>query len=427
MTMTEGELMREFTTRAKACLLEVDCLSSGNVNSEVAIICEAPGEHEANMKMPLVGGAGKKLWDILRTLDYTRKDFYVTNVVKKQVSLSSKTDARNPVKKTEVEHWEGLLDWELDQLPNLKYILCLGNFALHALTGDTGITKWRGSVFDCKVGRDRRTVKVIVTNNPAHILRNLSMEPMFKFDLAKLRRVMDGNFKTHRINTTTNPGIETVREWLEELTRCSDPIAFDIEVIANETTCIGFANNSTEGLCINFRDDKGHRYTVEEEITIRNEIQDFFLHPDNKFIAQNGSFDCGWLWYKDRIYVPPLWLDTLLAHHTLYPRMPHNLGYLTAQYTDHPYYKDEGKTWREGGNIEQFWEYNVKDCCITWACHRALLKELGQQKLKDFYFDHVQRLQPHLILMQVGGILADITLKDDIAASLKEELDDKLR
>ena len=101
--------------------------------------------------------------------------------------------------------------------------------------------------------------------------------------------------------------------------------------------------------------------------------------------------------------------------------MPHNLGYLTAQYTDHPYYKDEGKTWREGGNINQFWEYNVKDCCITWACHERILGELEKQKLDKFYFNHVQRLQPHLVKMQVGGILADTTLKDKIATELKEE------
>tara|TARA_Y100000310_G_scaffold265451_1_gene276490 strand:- start:2247 stop:3731 length:1485 start_codon:yes stop_codon:yes gene_type:complete len=106
--------------------------------------------------------------------------------------------------------------------------------------------------------------------------------------------------------------------------------------------------------------------------------------------------------------------------------MPHNLGYLTAQYTDHPYYKDEGKTWREGGDINQFWHYNIKDCCITWACHEDILKELKAQDLEEFYFNHVQRLQSHLIQMQVGGILADISLKDSIADSLKEELDAKL-
>jgi uracil-DNA glycosylase family 4 len=400
--VSEAWLMREFTTRAKACLLSVDCLGSGDLNSEICVISEAVNEHEAAMKMPMVGGRGRLLWDTLRPFNISRNDCYVTNVVKKQTSMSSKVDSKSPVKKSEMEHWEGLLEWELDHLPNLKYILCLGNFALHALTGDEGITKWRGSVFDCVVGRSKRVVKVVVTNEPGHVLRNLSMEPMYRFDIAKLRRVID------------------------RLERDNKPIAFDIEIIANETACIGFANNAYEGICINFRDNSKNRYTLSEERVLRDRIQRFFLNPQNKFIAQNGSFDCGWLWFKDRIKVQALWFDTLLAHHTLYPRMPHNLGYLTAQYTDHPYYKDEGKTWREGGNINQFWHYNIKDCCITWAVHEQIHKELISQKLEDFYFSHVQRLQAHLVRMQVGGVLADIPLKDEIAKVLKKELEEKL-
>ena len=424
--MNEAELMQEFTARAKACQLQVDCLGSGRLDSEICIISEAPGEREVVMHMPLVGGSGQLLWTLLRAQDITRKDCYVTNVVKKQVALSTKTDARNPVKGPELEHWEGLLDWELDHLPNLKYILALGNFALHALTGDSGITKWRGSVFDCNVGKSRRTVKVICTNNPAHILRNLALEPMYKFDLAKLRRVIDGEFKRHDIRGTINPTFETACLHLGQLENTTEPIAFDIEVIANETACVGFADNAHTGICINFRDGNTNRYTIPQESLLRDRIQRLFLDPTKRFIAQNGSFDCGWLWFKDRIHVPKIWFDTLLGHHTLYPRMPHNLGYLTAQYTDHPYYKDEGKTWREGGNINQFWDYNVKDCCITWAVHAAILKELKAQSLEDFFFNHVMRLQPHLVQMQVGGILADIEMKDKLTETLKEELDVKL-
>lgn len=424
--LSEGELMREFTTRAKACSLSINCLGAGNLKAEIAIIGEAPGEQEANQKMPMVGGSGRLLWDVLRGYDITRKDCYVTNVVKKQVTFGMKADSKNPVKSIELEHWEGLLDWELDQLPNLKYILALGSFALHALTNDTGITKWRGSVFDCVVGRERRTVKVICTNNPAHIQRNLTMEPMFRLDVHKLKRVIDGTFTKHVVDGTINPSFDDAMQYITKLDDSDEPIAFDIEVIANETACIGFANNPYTGICINFRDSRTNRYSLEQERILRDRIQKFFRNKDNKFIAQNGSFDMGWLWFKDRINVSSIWFDTLLAHHTLYPRLPHNLGYLTAQYTDHPYYKDEGKTWREGGNIDQFWEYNLKDCCITWAVHARLLKELKQQRLDDFYFNHVQRLQGHLIAMQVGGVLADITLKDSIADSLKNDLEEKL-
>ena len=424
--VTEAWLMQEFTKRAKACQLEVDCLGSGKLDSEICIIGEAPGEREAMMKMPLVGGSGKLLWDVLKPLDISRKDCYVTNVVKRQVSLSSKTDARNPVKKVEIEHWEGLLDWELDHLSNLKYVLVLGNMALHALIGATGITNWRGSIYDCKVGRERRLVKAIITNNPAHVLRNIQMEPFYKFDVAKLRRVMDGRFKRHIVSATINPTFNEAIEHLDRLSESEQPIAFDIEVMSGETACIGFANNARTGISINFRDAKSNRYSLNEERLLRQRIGRLLSDKRSRLIAQNGSFDCGWLWYKDRIHVPKVWFDTLLAHHTLYPSLPHNLGFLTAQYTDHPYYKDEGKSWREGGDINQFWEYNVKDCCITWAAHKGILRELQSQDMEDFFFSHVMRLQPHLIQMQIGGIKLDMGLKSSIVEKLGVELKDKL-
>ena len=198
--------MTEFKKRAQQSGLSVDCLGSGIPNKELVIISEAPGEREALMKMPLVGGSGRLLWDILAQYDIRRVDAYITNVVKRQVSLSNKTDARNPVKRQELEHWEGLLHWELDHLSNIKYILCLGNMALHALTGENGITNWRGSVFDCTVGfMNRRNVKILSTFNPAMIMRDWSMEPIYRFDLKKLRKIIDNDYKKHNIKPIINP------------------------------------------------------------------------------------------------------------------------------------------------------------------------------------------------------------------------------
>ena len=164
--ITEGWLMKEFTARAKACQLSADCLGSGKLDSEIVIISEAPGVQEVSQAMPLVAGV-----------------------------LGSDPKDKNPVKKSEIEHWEGLLDWELDCLPNVKYIICLGNLSLHAITGEYGISNWRGSVVDCLVGRKRKLVKMLCTNNPSHILRNLAMVPMFNFDINKLKRVIDGTLK----------------------------------------------------------------------------------------------------------------------------------------------------------------------------------------------------------------------------------------
>ena len=425
MTVTESWLMQEYKARARQANLEVDCLGSGNPNSKIVIIGEAPGERESMMKMPMVGTSGRILWNALKSHDIVRGDCYTTNVVKRQLVLTGKDKEKRSVKGPELEHWHGLLDWEIDQLPNVEYILCLGNMAIEAVFGQRGITNWRGSVVDCLVGRSRRPVKVFCAFNPAHLLHEPRWSPIFKFDIDKFRRLLDGKYRPHVIRPTINPSPTEAIQYIDRLFEEAQPIAYDIETMGNETACVGFANDPHEGICINFRDQRSNRYTPAEERLVRCAIQQFFRRDGLQFIAQSGNFDRYWLGYKDRIDAP-IWFDTLLAHHTLYPRLPHNLGFLTAQCTEHPYYKDERLSWREGGDIDQFWEYNVKDCCITHTVHTSLLKELKAQGLDTFFFDHVMRLTPHLASMTVGGVLCDVSLKDEVDEGLTQDVEREL-
>lgn len=422
MVASIGEMNRELITRAAAIGLEFDCGCDGIFNAELAIVAEAPGEREVALKQPLVGGSGKLLWDTLRTYNITRRGTYITNVVKRR--LLSEGDGKDSVAKNERDHWESLLAWELSQLPNLKYILVLGDAGLQALLGEHGVTKWRGSVLPITIrhGTQSRNVSAIITVNPAAVLRDPKNEIIFRFDIGKLDKVLRGVFEPHHIEAQINPSPREALDFIERMIDEKLPVAFDIECIANETACVGLANSPVRGMCINFRDRETNRFTTKEEAGIRRNLQRLLRDSSTKLVAQNGSFDSYWLWYKDRIRVDRIWFDTLLAHHTLYPSLPHSLAFLTAQYTNHPYYKDEGKDWREGGDVDQFWQYNVKDCCITLTAQQRLLRELEEQKLDRFFFDHVMRLQPHLVHMTVGGVLLDVSLKGKIAAELTEEV-----
>lgn len=417
--LTEGELNREFTRRAKDAGLVIDCLAQGNPNAEVVIIAEAPGEREKAMGIPLVGGTGAKLWKELRALGIERTQCYVTNVIKRQVSQSAKADIRNPVKGHEGEHWINLLRWELEQLQNKKVILALGGFALKALFELDKVTAWRGSVLQY------RGIPTVVTFNPAMVLREPKWEPIFKFDLHKLGRVIAGKFAfnakaafIYRYDLSPRE----VHDYIEEFRSTDRPISLDIETIAGETACIGLSNGNKKGVCINFRDTKHNIYSHEDEKKIRLDLQNLFDDPAMRFIAQNGSFDASWLWYKDRLRIPSFWFDTMTAHHTLYPRFPHNLGFLTTQYTDYPYYKDDKLLWREGGDISSFWKYNCEDAIITYEIHEKILNELKDQKLDKFYFDHVQRLAPELVKMTVGGIKIDTSLKEQLKEDLQQDV-----
>jgi DNA polymerase-1 len=296
----------------------------------------------------------------------------------------------------------------------------LGNYALEALTGESGINSWRGSVVDINIGD--RPVRCVCTFNPAFTIREPKSEILFKFDIAKLKMVMNGTYKRHEIEEFINPTFNQALDFIKELRNANKPISLDIETVGMETACIGLANDPHYGMCINFRTYEGNHFSIEEEVRIRRAIQNLASFGNTKIVAQNGSFDHYWLWYKDRINLKRVAFDTLLAHHTLYPSLPHNLGALTAQYTTHPYYKDEKDTWKEKGDIDKFWRYNVKDCCITLTAQQALEKELVQQKMDKFFYEHVMRLQPHLVRATVLGVKIDMKLKAQLSESMSEDV-----
>jgi len=139
---TTAQLKEQFALRAAMAELRIECAMSGSYLSEVAVVSEYPGNSEVAQGQPLVGAAGRLFWTSAREqMKLSRNDCYITNVVKRQVMFSDASEARKPVGKHELTGWEELLKWELEQLPNLKYVICLGGAAMHALTGKDGITR----------------------------------------------------------------------------------------------------------------------------------------------------------------------------------------------------------------------------------------------------------------------------------------------
>src|SRR5436190_8915361 len=84
------ELYSQFTAHANGLGLSTDVFSDGPINAQVAVIGEGPGETEIRQKRPFVGGAGSLLFHSLGRYGLHRANVYVTNVVKRQISLSRK-------------------------------------------------------------------------------------------------------------------------------------------------------------------------------------------------------------------------------------------------------------------------------------------------------------------------------------------------
>lgn len=54
----------------------------GNPKAEILFIGEGPGSNEDQQGLPFVGDAGKFLDEMLASVDFSRKDIFITNVVK---------------------------------------------------------------------------------------------------------------------------------------------------------------------------------------------------------------------------------------------------------------------------------------------------------------------------------------------------------
>lgn len=322
--------------------MQIDCGFVGDKNAEYAIVLESPGEADIKLDTPLSGGSGTALFNVLKQYNIDRKNCYITCAVKRKLPLLADNFRLDD---TELSNWRNILNIELESLPNLKCILCLGRFGLKLFTNENSIVDWRGSILPYTLNNGKE-IKICYTFNPMYIFREPKWEVIFKFDLYKFYLLCSGKYQEHYIKAIINPTASEALKYIYKIQNEKKPFALDIETMGNEMCCVGLANDIHEGICINFRDQHTNRYTIQEEKNIRVALCRLLTDPNSKIITQNGSFDDSWLGYKDRFPVFKCYFDTLLAHHTLYPRLPHNLGFLTSVYTMHPFYKDEGKTWK---------------------------------------------------------------------------------
>lgn len=414
--MTDTQMQEEFRHRAEEMGLQIDAFSSGPETARVAFVGQGPGEQEARKGIPFVGPSGRLLWRHLEKYRLKPDNVYCTNVVKRQ--LSTRNDAK--ILPDELGKWTDLVRWELSQLPKLEVVFILGGYALEALTDESGILNWRGSVIPVSFDTGRRNVQAVCTINPVVVLDTPRTEIMFAMDCNRLDTVIKGTFKPYVIEELINPSFKQAMGFIADLKKQKKPVSLDIEAINNETACIGLANDGHRAMCINFRDHKRNRFTISDECDILLATQD--LCESHQIIAQNAAFDAYWTWLRDRLRVR-MWHCTMLAHHTLYPQLPHNLGFLTGQYTTHPYYKDDFEQWKEGGDIDTFWRYNCKDAAVTWEVCRREIAELSQRGLGEFFYNHVMHAHDHLIQATVHGVAVDEKVKDHIKELCRDDLE----
>jgi DNA polymerase len=148
-------------------------LDSGNPESRILFIGEAPGQNEDEQGEVFVGKAGQLLTNVIASLGLDRKnDTYIINPIK-----CRPPDNRKP-SKIELENCAPFFKLQI-KIANPKFIVCMGAVAAKALLDmEESVGMMRGRWFKYEDGIVN--ADVLVTYHPSYLLRN----PNAKKDVA---------------------------------------------------------------------------------------------------------------------------------------------------------------------------------------------------------------------------------------------------
>lgn len=152
---------------------------TGNQNADIMIIGEAPGADEDEQGMPFVGRAGQLLTKILESVNLTREEVFIANIIKCRPPNNRRPTA------IEVEHCEPYLIKQIE-LIKPQFILSLG------LTSVDTLLKKSHKMGDIR-GKflDYQNIKMLVTYHPAALLRNPAWKKFVWEDVQLLRKKYD--------------------------------------------------------------------------------------------------------------------------------------------------------------------------------------------------------------------------------------------
>lgn len=238
-----------------------------------------------------------------------------------------------------------LADEILARDPNL--ILALGNTALWALCGRTGVGKLRGTTHyttHCVTG-----YKLLPTYHPAALFREWSNRPTTVIDLIKAKREAEfPEVRRPKCEIWIEPTLGDIDEFFTKYVRTGcDLLSVDIETSGSRITCIGFAPSAERALVIPLDDPrtKGGSYwpTKQDESRAWQHIRNILIDGSIPKLFQNGMYDIAFLLRSYGIGVRGSAHDTMLLQHALQPEALKGLGYLGSLYTDFGAWKSDRK------------------------------------------------------------------------------------
>jgi uracil-DNA glycosylase family 4 len=385
------------------------CYPDGPLDAKIAFIGEAPGAEEEKLGRGFIGSSGQLLFKLAASAGIMRTDCYITNVIKERpkgndISEFIQFKGGQGYPTDLYKAYENDLYDELSKV-KANVFVAVGAVAMWALCRKVAIMKRRGSIL---VGQfPPAGGKVIPIIHPAAALRQYNLIHIIGMDLKRI--VEESAFPEIRLpsrNILIRPSYFDCLTFLGSC-RLSKIVAFDIEVMREEVSCISFAITPFDIISIPFQAGGNDYFTPEQEIEVWKQIAGIIESKEIVKVGQNIVFDTTFLFRKYGIHPQGVLEDTMIGQAIIYPDYPKGLDFITSMYTKEPYYKDEGKKhFKIGGPEEDFWIYNAKDSAVCIESLPRIKSELEMVNNLSSYEVQCKLVKP-LIYMQERGIKVD--------------------
>jgi hypothetical protein len=271
-----------------------------------------------------------------------------------------------------------------------KLIIGAGNAALWALSGEYGITSWRGSELQYEADYGRTDIPFIPILHPAYILRAWGEKAITIHDLRKraFGKLANPTLRQHpewkfSIDQQTRNGLNDALAPLQaRLNKEPTWVAVDVETrrAPPRTVCIGFGWSDFDAVCIPLERADRSSYWGDDTEQVHDTIRWILTHPNIRIIGQNFNYDAQYseLDFGVRVYAA---YDTGVAEHLIYPGTQKDLARLASKYCSwYEYWKDDLKDWATDVDELRMWRYNCIDNVRTYEVAMAqipTLKKLG--------------------------------------------------
>lgn len=158
---------------------------TGNIDTDIMLVGEAPGKDEEAMGTPFVGAAGQKLNEYLDMVGLSREDLYITNIVKERPLDENYSYPKNRTpNQQEIDRYNFYIEEEI-KLIEPRLIITLGSIPLKYFMGKQAlITRLHGTY------REMDDYYLFFLYHPAAVLYDNNKLEIYEQDIVELRHFL---------------------------------------------------------------------------------------------------------------------------------------------------------------------------------------------------------------------------------------------